>query len=245
MLLLVCTNAFVLIPRLYNKKKIVSYTISIFLVVAAYTWLKSFYDRYHAFILYNTKDDPWDGYFWNSFVYAIWFVVVSSMLYISQSWYDHQQQVKNIRISQLQTELRYLRAQINPHFLFNGLNTVYGFIDIHNQRARDVLLQFSDLLRYNLYEADVDLVDLGREAVYLENYVALFKARSSADLQVTLRLEIEDSHSRIAPLLFIPFVENAFKFSSHEESREKTIAISLLQKGNNITFECRNSYGTL
>lgn len=83
------------------------YAISILLLVAVYTWLKSFYDRYHAFMLYNTKDDPWDGYFWNSFVYAIWFVVVSSMLYISQHWYDHQQQVKNIRISQLQTKLRF------------------------------------------------------------------------------------------------------------------------------------------
>ncbi|MBN9381832.1 MAG: histidine kinase [Chitinophagaceae bacterium] len=242
MLFLVCTNAFILIPRLYNKKRIVLYIASLLLVITIYTFLKSIYDRHNAIVLFNAKNDPWDIYFWNSFVYAIWFVVVSSMLYISQNWYDHQQQVKNIRISQLQSELKYLRAQINPHFLFNGLNTVYGFIDIRNQRAREVLLQFSDLLRYNLYEADVDLVYLGKEADYLENYVALQKARSSPNLQVTLRLEIEDRHSKIAPLLFIPFVENAFKFSSHEENRENEIVISLAQKGNKITFECRNSY---
>jgi len=242
MLLLVCFNAFVLIPRLYTKKRFVSYTASIILVIAFYTFLKSLYDRHHASVLFNVEDDPWDNYLWNSFVYAIWFVVVSSMLYISQDWFDHQQQVKNIRISQLQTELRYLRAQMNPHFLFNGLNTVYGFIDIHNQRARDVLLQFSDLLRYNLYEADVDLIDLGKEADYLENYVALQTARSSSSLQITLNVKINDRHLKIAPLLFIPFVENAFKFSSYEDDRESKIAIRLLQNGNNIVFECINSY---
>lgn len=242
MIFLVCTNAFILIPRLYNRKRIVLYTAGVILVMAIYTFLKSMYDRHNAIILFNARNDPWDIYFWNSFVYAIWFVVVSSMLYISQNWYDHQQQVKNIRISQLQSELRYLRAQINPHFLFNGLNTVYGFIDIRNQRARDVLLQFSDLLRYNLYEADVDLVDLGKEAAYLENYVSLQKARRSPNLRVTLHLEIESTHSRIAPLLFIPFVENAFKFSSHEEDRDNEVTISLVQKDDNITFECRNSY---
>ena len=242
MLFLVCINAFILIPRLYNKKRFISYAACVILVMTVYTFLKSWYDRHHAFVLFNTKDDPWDSYLWNSFVYAVWFVVVSSMLYISQSWYDHQQQVKNIRISQLQTELKYLRAQMNPHFLFNGLNTVYGSIDIHNQQARDVLLQFSDLLRYNLYEADVDLVDLGKEAGYLENYVALQKARSSPDLQITLYVEIADRHRKIAPLLFIPFVENAFKFSSHAEERANTIGISLLQKDDQVTFECRNSY---
>ena len=79
-------------------------------------------------------------------------------------------------------------------------------------------------------------------AEYLENYVALQKARSSRNLQVTLHLEIVDRHTKIAPLLLIPFVENAFKFSSHDDDRENTITISLHQKGNNITFGCSNSY---
>lgn len=242
MLFIICVNAFLLIPLLYHRRKRVSYILSLILVIAFYTALKSIYDRHNMSVLFNTKDDPWDLYVWNSLVYGIWFIVVSSMLYISQNWYDHQQHVKNIEINQLQTELKYLRAQMNPHFLFNGLNTVYGFIDIGNQQAREALLQFSDLLRYNLYEADVDLVDLGKEATYLENYVALQKARSSRNLQIALLIEIEDKIIKIAPLLLIPFVENAFKFSSHEEDRENTIAIKLIQKGNHITFECANSY---
>ena len=76
---------------------------------------------------------------------------------------EQQDQVKNIQVNQLQTELKYLRSQLNPHFLFNGLNTVYGYIDINNGQARDMMVQFSDLLRYNLYEADVEMIELEKE----------------------------------------------------------------------------------
>ncbi len=241
-LFIICTNAFALIPRLFNKKRFISYGLSLVLLITAYALLKSTYDRNHAIDLYGSANEPWEPHLWNSLVYAVWFTVVSAMLYISQHWYDNQQQVKNIRIDQLQTELKYLRAQMNPHFLFNGLNTVYGFIDINNQQAREALLQFSDLLRYNLYEADVDLVELGQEAAYLENYVALQKARSSPSLQIALNIDIDDRAIKIAPLLLIPFVENAFKFSSRDEAKTNTIRITLVQKGSNITFECANSY---
>jgi len=241
-LFIICTNSFVLIPRLYNKKRYTLYSLSLLVLITAYTLLKSVYDRHHAIVLFNSANEPWEPHLWNSLVYAIWFTVISSMLYISQHWYDNQQQVKNIRIDQLQTELKYLRAQMNPHFLFNGLNTVYGFIDIHNQQAREALLQFSDLLRYNLYEADVDLVDLGQEATYLENYVALQRARSSPALQITLDIDVDNRSIRIAPLLLIPFVENAFKFSRREDTETNAIRISLTQKGNSILFECTNDY---
>jgi two-component system LytT family sensor kinase len=174
--------------------------------------------------------------------YAAWFIMISSMLFFTQKWYDQRQQVKNIQINQLQTELKYLRAQVNPHFLFNGLNTIYGTIDINNQQARDILLQFSDLLRYNLYEADVDWVDLEKEAEYLRNYVGLQRARSNSNLVADLEIDIKDKATRVAPLIFVSFVENAFKFSTREDNRVNTIKISLRQTGDRIVFDCSNSY---
>ncbi|HYC28587.1 MAG TPA: histidine kinase, partial [Chitinophagaceae bacterium] len=92
--------------------------------------------------------------------------------------------------------------------------------------ARNILLQFSDLLRYNLYEADVDLVDIEKEAAYLENYVALQKARSDSSLRIELNIDIENNQAKIAPLLFIPFVENAFKFSTSDDNTDSFISIS-------------------
>jgi sensor histidine kinase YesM len=164
------------------------------------------------------------------------------MLYYTQKWTEQRQQVKNIQINQLETELKYLRSQVNPHFLFNGLNTIYGNIDIKDQRARDILLQFADLLRYNLYEADVDLVELEKETIYLQNYVALQRARSNENLVIDLVIQIQNKDLKIAPLLFIPFIENAFKFSTRDDNRTNFIEISLKQSGNRIVFTCSNNY---
>jgi LytS/YehU family sensor histidine kinase len=129
--------------------------------------------------------------------------------------------------------------------LFNGLNTIYGNIDIRDQRARDILLQFADLLRYNLYEADVDLVDLDKETIYLQNYVALQRARSNENMQIELDVQIENKELKIAPLLFIPFVENAFKFSTRDDNRPNRIRVGLKQTGSQVEFTCSNTYEAL
>ena len=178
---------------------------------------------------------------WN-ILNGAWLMLLSSLLYFAQKWSEQRQQVRNIQIHQLETELKYLRNQVNPHFLFNGLNTIYGNIDMKDQHARNILLQFSDLLRYNLYEADVDFVDIEKEATYLENYVALQKARSDSNLRIELNINIENNRARIAPLLFIPFVENAFKFSTRDDNTDNFINISLVQSGNRVEFSCANSY---
>jgi sensor histidine kinase YesM len=240
--LVVYTNTLLLIPYLFEKKRYVLYVVCVILLILLHTLLRSIYRKQLYIWLWDEKIDSIGADYWMSFTYGFWFIVVSSMLFITQRWYTHRQQVKNIQISQLETELKYLRAQINPHFMFNGLNTIYGNIDISNQQARNVLLLFADLLRYNLYEADVDWIDLEKETLYLQNYVALQQARSESNLQVDLDINIEDKTMKVAPLIFIVFVENAFKFSSREENRINTIRIRLQQTGKQILFECTNSY---
>jgi LytS/YehU family sensor histidine kinase len=164
------------------------------------------------------------------------------MLYITQKWSEQQDQVKNIQINQLQTELKYLRSQINPHFLFNGLNTVYGYIDMNNNLARNMMVQFSDLLRYNLYEADVEKIELEKEIKYLQDYVALQKARSNDNVRVTLKVNYENGSVKIAPLIFMAFVENAFKYASRSDKSNNTISIGLNEKAGRIDFICDNSF---
>jgi two-component system, LytTR family, sensor kinase len=242
MAILVYGNILLLIPLLLEKKKTVLYFAGIVLLMVFYTFSRSINQRYWDAIVWPEDLMSVPSYFKWNVIYSVWFTIISSMLFFTQKWYDQRQQVKNIQISQLQTELKYLRSQVNPHFLFNGLNTIYGHIDITNQQARNILLQFSDLLRYNLYEADVDWVDLEKEAAYLQNYVALQRARSNSNLQIALDIDIRDRNLKIAPLLFIPFIENAFKFSSRDDSRVNTIRIGLQQTGNRIVFQCSNTY---
>lgn len=235
-------NILLLIPHLLQKRRYVLYVLGALLFIVAYTYCRSANQRYWDSIVW--PDDPMTlrAYLpWNV-LNAIWLLLLSSFLYYSLQWSDQQQKVRNIQINQLETELKYLRNQVNPHFLFNGLNTIYGNIDIKDQKARDILLQFSDLLRYNLYEADVDWVGIEKEAQYLRNYVALQRARSDSNLQIVLDINIADNNIRIAPLLFIPFVENAFKFSTRDDTTNNYIRISLAQTGNTVTFRCENSY---
>lgn len=239
---LILINFRILIPRLLEKNRLGWYITGNAIVVIMYTLLRSANQQYWDAIVWPDEPMTLTSYYHWNFLYAIWFLIISSMLYYAQKWTEQRQQVKNIQISQLQTELKYLRAQINPHFLFNGLNTIYGSIDKSNQQARTVLLQFSDLLRYNLYEADVDWVELEKEAQYLQNYVALQRARSNSNLRINLDVQIEDPTIRIAPLLFMPFLENAFKFSTRDDNRMNTIQVNLQQNGNTIRFRCINSF---
>ena len=164
------------------------------------------------------------------------------MLYITQKWSEQEERVKNIQINQLQTELKYLGSQINPHFLFNGLNAVYGSIEMSNSQAREMMVQFSDLLRYNLYDADVDMIALEKEVKYLENYVALQKARSNDNMGVNLIVSYKNGNVKIAPLIFMAFVENAFKYASRDDNMNNRIIISLKEEGGQIHFTCENSY---
>ena len=240
--ILIYVNAFLLVPKLLDKKRIVLYLISVLVLVFADTYIRCVSQQHWDTIAFPDDIMKITDYFkWNLFD-SFWSILISTLLLFSLRWSNQRQQVKNIEVAQLQTELKYLRSQLNPHFLFNGLNTIYGNIDISNQEARNILLQFSDLLRYNLYEADVDFVELGKEAAYLENYVALQKARSNANLEIELDIKIEDIQLKIVPLIFIVFVENAFKFITRDDNTNNFVRIHLMQQDNRITFNCSNSY---
>jgi LytS/YehU family sensor histidine kinase len=110
-----------------------------------------------------------------------------------------------------------------------------------NTQARDIMVQFSDLLRYNLYEADVDMIELQREVSYLQNYVALQKARSNDNMQVTLTVNYQNGGVKIAPLIFMAFVENAFKYASRGDNIINRVTINLNEASGRIDFTCENT----
>jgi two-component system LytT family sensor kinase len=238
---MIIANNALLIPYLLDKKRFGGYFLGLAGTVLLYTALAGHYNDFlHNHLIHDRPIDTSAG-FWENLVYALCCSVIASMLHITQKWSEQQEQIKNSQINQLQTELKYLRSQINPHFLFNGLNTVYGHIDMDNRTARDMMVQFSDLLRYNLYEADVDMIELDKEIKYLKNYVALQKARSNENVQVTLDINYADGGIKIAPLIFMAFVENAFKYASRGDDVNR-IFISLKELEGRIDFTCENTY---
>ncbi|WP_248723443.1 sensor histidine kinase [Seonamhaeicola sp. ML3] len=140
----------------------------------------------------------------------------------------------------LQNELKLLKSQINPHFLFNALNNIYALSTIDSNKTQQSISYLSDMLRYVLYECENELVPIKKEIEYIENYLKLFALKSSKTYPIKTKFHIENNLT-IAPMLFIPFIENALKHGNIEKMKESFININIVTKKNNIIFEVENS----
>ena len=138
---------------------------------------------------------------------------------------EHLHIVENEKVS---TELAFLRAQINPHFLFNVLNTIYFQIQKENSEARNSVEKLSEMLRYQLYECTTDMIDISKELAYIENYIAVQQLRMEPGTDLQLKLPEQMGNFKIAPLLILPLVENAFKhLSNYKDPTKNKLAIDI------------------
>mgnify|MGYP003801393217 CR=1 FL=1 len=142
-------------------------------------------------------------------------ILVSSAVRIITDRFGMERQLRETESEKIHTELAFLRSQINPHFLFNILNTIYFQINRENEQARDLVEKLSEMLRYQLYECTGDRIDLAREIAFIRNYVELQKLRLEPGTDLQLTFPEDPGSLRIAPLLILPLVENAFKYLSH------------------------------
>lgn len=138
-------------------------------------------------------------------------------------------------------ELNYLKMQIHPHFLFNTLNTMYGFALKKADQTPDMILKLSNLLDYLLYQAKKPVVSISEEIAHLEDYIELEKMRFNDTLNVDFNYNIEDENMSIAPMLLLPFVENSFKHG-HLNHGVLDIKINLFAQGQQLDFSVINTY---
>ncbi len=179
---------------------------------------------------------------------AVYFVViVASVFRLVQHNYKsnaaNQELKHKILEAQLklkEQELQYLKMQIHPHFLFNTLNTLYGFALKKSEEASEMILKLSNLLDYLLYQSDKPSVALQEEIHHIEDYIALEKMRFRDTLDITIDIEKINPNISVAPMLFIPFVENSFK---HGQLRNQKLSIVITLKiiDNQIKFTIKNS----
>ncbi|MEP7165837.1 MAG: histidine kinase [Ferruginibacter sp.] len=157
---------------------------------------------------------------------------------------DHAKMQQRIIVMAKETaeaELNFLKSQINPHFLFNTLNSVYFLIDKNNPDARSALHKFSDMMRYQLYEMNGHSIPVEKEISYLQDYVDLQKLRKDENYSVEFFCSEEIKGFFIEPLLLIPFVENAFKHISHHKDKTNFINLSINRSGEGMIFIAENS----
>lgn len=165
----------------------------------------------------------------------------STLLAVARHANRQERQMIRAEREQLTTELKFLKSQINPHFLFNSLNNIYTLTLLNDDRAAESLLRLSGMLRYMLYEAESPTVPLGREVEYLQDFIRLMALKDSRGLNVTLDVDDHRPDSRIAPLLLLPFAENAYKHSRIEDLDLGHIHVGLVTDVDGLTYTVTNS----
>lgn len=165
----------------------------------------------------------------------------STMLKIAADWTRSQRERQRLEAQNLASELNFLRSQVNPHFLFNTLNSLYALTLKKSDDAPETVLKLSGMMRYMLYESNAPLVPLRAEIDYLRNYLALERLRHGEHADVRLDVDGRVGDQRIAPMLFIPFVENAFKHGMAKVLGEGFVHIVLLVEGAEVRFHLENA----
>lgn len=142
----------------------------------------------------------------------------------------------------LETELKFLKNQINPHFLFNTLNNIYALARKKSDKTPEVVIRLSKLLRFMLYESAKEVVPIEEEIRILEDYVQLEEIRHTKKLDIVFQKEIDNYNQLIAPLILLPFIENAFKHGINETLEETTIVIKIKLVEGQLSFYVMNSH---
>lgn len=164
---------------------------------------------------------------------------LSTSLALVQKWRRDEEKRQDLERQRINTELSYLKAQINPHFFFNTLNNIYSLTNLNVEKAQKALLKLSRMMRYVLYENQKDETMLKKEVNFIQDYIELMKMRLTPNVILNLKIEEPKEDQIIAPMLLLPFLENSFK---HGISNQKNceISIRLEVMGETLFFETRN-----
>ncbi|MCU0434076.1 MAG: histidine kinase [Bacteroidia bacterium] len=166
--------------------------------------------------------------------------LIINWMRIRRDFEEHKKQQEQLENARQEAELRMLKAQISPHFLFNALNNLNSLIHLDPARASDTVVKLSDLLRHVIYDGHKTLIPLDDEVDYLRNYIALATMKERMQQHVKFETEVAPGHF-IEPLILVNFIENAFKHGSIEKPEDR-IEISLRAANGKIVFSCCNPY---
>ena len=234
-------NLYIGIPRLLRTERYLFFALAFLMLIAV-----------GAFFLYQLFDSWIDlilpGYYFISYysvpvlmLYTGSFLVLSTLLKLSRSWF------LLLRVERMTAgqRLQSLQSQINPHFLLNSLQTIYALSLEKSERTPEVILQLSEVLKYNLYDTDQSAIKLEKELGMISDYVDMYRHRVDPALtEIKLEVKGDPDELNIAPMLLIPFIENAFKHGLRGNPGHAFIHIGMGIVDGKLKFEVRNSYGT-
>lgn len=245
-------NLYFLVPRFLQQGRYGAYIVLLLLTIAASSLLIVPGYFLTAWLAGSTGEKMFGmTWSWNSFYHTartapltntIAAVTLGMSIKLAKNWIESQRRHQLLEKEKLETELKFLKYQLNPHFLFNSINSIYFLIPKDPSLAAASLAQFSDLLRHQLYGANDDLVPLGKELDYLANFIELEQLRQNAALKTAFDIvEAGTSGLFIAPFILMTFVENAFKHVSRHKDADNWIKMTLHTEGGQLKMAITNS----
>jgi len=253
-LVLVYVNYLILVPKLLLKKKLWLYIFVSVVMIIGFNIIMTefFYPAPFERMLELTKKMPLEERgtmrpfrhmpYAMSFIFSLAFFLLGGVLALVKDFYRRDKLNREIKVQSKETELQFLRAQLNPHFLFNSLNSIYSLVRNKSQEAPEAVITLSELMRYMLYEAKEEMVPLSKEIHYIKNFMELqrFRLQDSSGLHLKVVGEYQDK--KIPPLLLIPFVENAFKYGT-DFNGKTDVSIKMEIFDGDFFFEVKNKIG--
>ena len=233
-LFLVYINLYVLIPHLLLKNKLWKYlgTSILFVFMNLLLMIYLYYEPPYEL-------PPMISFIVNTFVTNASLVAMAVCIKIFKIFTKNRERLQDLQFQNLQSEISLLKSQVNPHFLFNALNSIHVLSRTQPKHASEAILQLSDLMRYQIYDCNTELIPLKNEVEYLENYLALEKLRKNK-ASILFKTNGPMNGVQVAPLLFIPFVENAIKHGVNIDNQSNLkLDINIDEK--NVNFYIENN----
>ncbi len=231
------------LPLFFNRRKYLIYFLSVVVLIG-------FFSFFNQFTFNHLVDLIFSGYYFISYYelgniakFLFVFMGLTTLLKLSGSWFALMEARETIISEQklrIENELSALKAQVNPHFMFNSLNNIYSLSLKDSEKTPEAILKLGDILRYVIYEAREDFVPLEKEIKLIRDYIDLQRLRvRKADIRFAYPEEVAEVE--IAPLLFLPLVENAFKHGIKAETSEGFLHAKLSVMGKDLSFSCVNN----
>ena len=234
-----------LIPRFIFKRKIITFIFALFSSIFIMVFIK------YLLTYFLISYDVWpEGPETHSLTFNYTVVMMLGELYVitfvasfklTIDWLRETGRVARLEKEQLETELRFLRAQISPHFFFNTLNNIYSLSLEKSDKTPDTIIKLSDLMRYVLYETKDKNQSLRKELIFIKNYLDLEKMRYTENLKLEFEVDGDPKGKKIAPMLLVQFIENAFKHGANKNIGKVRISIKVLIEKKFLYFEIRNT----
>ncbi len=231
-----------LLPKYYlsQKRRYYLYNLIIMALVSAIGVLIEYVFRSYFPDSFKHEFSPW-------WIFTMINVLLGISLWASVTSFliRHQEKVAvemaTLKREKAESDLRFLKTQINPHFLFNALNNIYSMAYTGDEAVPEKITMLSDMLRYVLYDCESDTISLYKEIDYISSFLEFQQLKTEQRQNITFDLEIEEENFQIAPMLLVPFIENAFKHSKIEKEKNGFVNISITQNRDKFTFKVVNS----